>query len=70
VPGWERALLWTVRQIMLGMTGVGQPPPTSAVGRVSLYKCRERMEEEQVDRSTLVILAIEAFETLRVNNRW
>ena len=44
--------------------------PTSAVGRVSLYKCRERMEEEQVDRSTLVILAIEAFETLRVNNWW
>jgi hypothetical protein len=44
--------------------------PTNAVGRVSLYKCRERMEEEQVDRSTLVILAIEAFETLRVNNWW
>jgi hypothetical protein len=53
---------------MLGMTGVGQKPPTSAVGRVSLYRCCERMKSEQVDRSTLVILAIETFETLRAHN--
>jgi len=39
-----------------------------AVGRVSLYRCCERMKSEQVDRSTLVILAIETFETLRAHN--
>jgi hypothetical protein len=53
---------------MLGLTGVGQKPPTSAGGRVSLYRCCERMKSEQVDRSTLVILAIETFETLRAHN--
>ena len=42
--------------------------PTSAVGRVSLCRCCERMKSEQVDRSTLVILAIETFETLRAHN--
>jgi hypothetical protein len=41
-----------------------------AVGRVSLYRCCERMKSEQVDRSTLVILAIETFETLRAHNPW
>ena len=55
-------------QVMLGMTGVGQKPPTSAGGRVSLCRCCERMKSEQVDRSTLVILAIETFETLRAHN--
>jgi hypothetical protein len=43
--------------------------PTSAVGRVSLYRCHEWMKWEKVDRSTPVILAIEAFETLRANNQ-
>jgi hypothetical protein len=42
--------------------------PTSAVGRVSLDRCCERMQSEQVDRSTLVILAIETFETLRAHS--
>jgi hypothetical protein len=50
------------------MSSVGQKLPTSAVGRVSLYRCCEWMKSEQVDRSTLVILAIETFETLRAHN--
>jgi hypothetical protein len=35
----------------------------------SCYKRRERMKWARVDRSTPVILAIEALETLRASNR-
>ena len=42
--------------------------PTRAVGRVSLSRCRGRMQEEKVNRSTLEVVAIEAFETVRAHN--
>ena len=44
-------------------------PTQCGWSRLSLQdRCCERMKSEQVDRSTLVILAIETFETLRAHN--